>query len=330
MQRSRYFQPLPAEDPLRGDVVPVHDPSIIHRPDGAYIVFATDVDFLHRNQFIEQRCSKDLLQWRACGYVFQQMPGWVKANFPGLAGLWAPDISYYHGLYHLYYAASTLGSQHSSIGLATNPTLDPNDPRYGWTDRGEVLASHRGDDFNAIDANVIVERAEGYKEPRVWINYGSFWKGLFQQEIDPATGKLLPGAKRYHLAQQPADRHGAIEASAMIEHNGWYYLFASVGICCDLPIERDTYQEVVGRSRSLHGPFAGEDGSALLKGGGTILLSGDAHWVGPGGGSLWTSADGGETVLTFHALHTRENGALDLWVERVTWQDDWPVLRPLT
>ena len=342
MRPSRFYMPLPADDPLQGNMVPVHDPSMARRADGTYVVFNTDVVFLHSEHYLEMRCSRDLLVWHGCGYVFDAMPQWVRTEFPEVMRrdpqLWAPDISFFHGSWHLYYSASTLGSQHSAIALATNPTLDPNDPRYHWTDHGVVLRSAHGGDFNAIDANVFLARRDsaveaasrqGDGEPRVWLNYGSFWDGIFQQEIDPATGALLPGGKRYHLAEQPSDRGGALEGAAMIEHNGWFYLFASVGVCCAIPIELDTYRQIVGRSRSVHGPFAAEDGSPLLRGGGTVLLAGDAHWLGPGGGSVYQSEDGGSTLLTFHALHRRENGALDLWVERVDWRDDWPVLRPL-
>ena len=53
--------------------------------------------------------------------------------------LWAPDISYFDGSYHLYYAASTYGSNTSIIALATNATLDPVSPRYHWADQGEVF-----------------------------------------------------------------------------------------------------------------------------------------------------------------------------------------------
>lgn len=329
MHLSRFYSPLPADDPLRGDIVPVHDPSIIRRADGTYVVFDTDIDFLKSRRHLQERCSKDLIFWQSCGYVFNSMPQWVRVNFPEVKDLWAPDISYFEGQYHLYYAAATFGSLHSAIGLATNVTLNPKDPRYHWVDQGEVLSSHPGQGFNAIDPNVILAPSKGTGNPRVWLNYGSFWKGLFQQEVDSGTGKLLHGSKPYHLAEQPIDRNGAIEGSAMIEHNGWFYLFASVGVCCDIPIERDTYQQIVGRSRSIHGPFVAEDGSALLKGGGTVLLTGDANWIGPGGGSLWQSADGHETLLTFHALHRPENGALDLWVKRVSWKDNWPVLQPV-
>ena len=334
MRPLHSYRALPAEDPLRGNMVPVHDPSIARGEDGTWMVFDTDVPFLQSEHFLEQRCSNDLLLWHGCGYVFNDLPPWVRASFPEVSGLWAPDISYFHGLFHLYYAVSTLGSQHSAIGLATTPSLNPRDPRYGWTDRGEVLRSARGADFNAIDANVFTEApgSEGQQsgaktsEGRVWLNYGSFWGGIFQQELDPQTGRLLPGGRRYHLAEQPSNRTGALEGAAMIRHGDWYYLFASVGLCCEIPVERDTYQEIVGRAKILHGPFVAKDGTPLLKGGGSVLLTGDEHWIGPGGGSLWTSADGANTLMTFHALHRRENGALDLWVERVGWKDGWPVL----
>ena len=325
------YSALPAADPLRGNMVPVHDPSIMRRADGSYIAFSTDLPFLHSPHFIAQRCSADLLTWAACGYVFDTMPAWVHAHYPEAQGIWAPDISWFGGLYHLYYAVSSLGSQHSAIGVATNVTLDPADPRYRWVDRGEVLASSPGAEFNAIDPNVLVDAAGATTggRQRVWLNYGSFWGGIYQQELDPATGLLLQGSTRYRLAAQPATLNGAIEGAAMVAHNGWYYLFASVGICCNIPIEQDTYQQIVGRSRSVHGPFVAQDGGSLLQGGGTVLLTSDSNWLAPGGGSLWQSADGSQTLLAFHALQQNQNGALDLWVERVGWRDDWPVLQPL-
>lgn len=326
MERSRFFTPLPAEDPLRGNMVPVHDPALMRAADGTWRIYDTDLPFLHSEHFLEQRCSRDLTEWHGCGYVFADLPAWVRAKYPEVKDLWAPDISYFNGLYHLYYAVSVLGSQHSAIGLATNVTLDERDPRYGWVDQGPVIASKPGGDFNAIDANVFIESGA---EPHIWLNYGSYWRGIFQQELDPATGKLLPGARRYHLAEQPTNRNGSVEGASMIAHGGWYYLFASVGYCCLIPIERDNYQQIVGRSRSPHGPFVDEKRNPLLKGAGTVLLTTDPNWLAPGGGSAWQSPDGEQTLLTFHALHQSQNGALYLWIERVLWKEDWPVIRPI-
>lgn len=326
---ARSFNTLPVVDPLTGNIGPVHDPAIARKPDGTYIVFSTDAVFMHDRQLLEMRCSADLKEWHGCGYVFDQMPDWIQTAFPQVRGLWAPDISFFHGMYHLYYAASTLGSQTSAIGVATNITLDAADPRYKWVDQGPVLTSSDQNTFNAIDPNVLVEPATDGKEPRVWLSYGSFWAGIFQQEIDPETGKLLPNAKQYHLAQQPDDRKGALEGASMLAHDGWFYLFASIGLCCEENIENDTYEEIVGRSHSVHGPFVAEDGRKLIKGGGGILLMGYENWLGTGGGTAWQSDDGKTALFTFHALNRSKGGAFELWVENMTWEDDWPVLRPL-
>lgn len=325
------FTALPAADPLGGNIVPVHDPSLIRRADGSYVSYTTDLPFLNSPHFIAQRCSPDGLTWQSCGYVFDTLPAWIGKQYPGATGIWAPDISFFGGKYHLYYAVSSLDAQHSAIGQAINVTLDPADPRYRWVDVGPVLASTPGADFNAIDPNVFVDSTDASSgQPRVWLNYGSYWGGIYQGELDPATGQLLPGATRYHLAQQPAALNGALEGAAMVAHNGWYYLFASVGLCCEIPIEKDTYQQIVGRSSSVHGPFLTEDGGSMLEGNGTVLLTSDANWLAPGGGSLWQSADETQTLLGFHALHRNENGALDLWVQQVDWPGDWPALHPLT
>ncbi len=329
MHLSSSFTPLAADDPLRGDTLPVHDPSLSRISDGSWIAYTTDLPFLHSIPSLLQRCSPNLTDWHDCGAVFPTLPGWIAAQYPAAVGLWAPDISFFGGLYRMYYAVSSLGSQHSAIGMATNATLDPSDPRYGWQDQGPVLASEPGNDFNAIDPNIMLEPASGGGPPHVWLNYGSFWGGLYQQELDPGTGKLLAGGTRYHLAQQPASLNGAIEGAAMAAHNGWFYLFSSVGICCTIPIEGDNYQQIVGRSRSIHGPFVAEDGGRMLDGGGTVLLTGDANWLAPGGGSLWQSVDQSQTLLAFHALRRAQNGALYLWIEKVAWKDDWPVLGSL-
>ena len=320
--------------------MPVHDPSLAHQGNTWY-AFTTDLPFLHASTYLPIRCSPDARTWRVCGHVFDALPGWIAQKIPGVQGLWAPEVAYFHGLYHLYYAASTLGSQRSAIGLAINTTLDPQAPGYRWVDEGEVLSSAPGDDFNAIDPSVLVlpsplshskQKGDPGPDPRAasaaWLTYGSFWSGIKQRRLDPETGKLDPrDPQTYSLAAQPRDRGHGIEGASLIEHGGYYYLFASVGICCDIPIERDTYRQIVGRSRSVHGPFTGEDGSKLTEGGGTVLLGSNSLWLAPGGGSVYQDPQTGETLLAFHALRRSENGALSLWIKRVTWQDGWPVLR---
>src|SRR5579872_5547022 len=61
------------------------------------------------------RCSTDKVNWQLCGTAFNQIPAWVQAAVPGIGGLWAPDISYFNGLYHLYYAGSLFATNMSVI-----------------------------------------------------------------------------------------------------------------------------------------------------------------------------------------------------------------------
>ncbi|MCS7338431.1 MAG: family 43 glycosylhydrolase, partial [Verrucomicrobiae bacterium] len=117
-----------AQEPLRG-VLSVHDPSRIIKCKDQYYVFCS-------HNGISWRSSADKRFWAAGGSVFYTQPGWTTNFAPDLNGFWAPDIVYVNGRYHLYYSVSSWGSQVSAIGLATNPTLDPIDPAYQWTDLG--------------------------------------------------------------------------------------------------------------------------------------------------------------------------------------------------
>src|SRR5208337_3512084 len=95
----------------------VHDPCIA-KENGIYYVFSTA-------RGIGIRQSDDLVHWRRIGRVFDSQPAWAKREIPASNDLWAPDISYFNGEYHLYYAVSAFGRNRSCIGLATNKTLDP-------------------------------------------------------------------------------------------------------------------------------------------------------------------------------------------------------------
>src|SRR5512146_3009513 len=90
---------------LQGDIRNVHDPSILKAGD-TYYLFSTRAG-------ISVRCSTDLIRWTLCGDVFAHLPLWGVQDVAGLRGLWAPDISYFNGRYHLYYSVSTFGSNRS-------------------------------------------------------------------------------------------------------------------------------------------------------------------------------------------------------------------------
>jgi arabinan endo-1,5-alpha-L-arabinosidase len=307
---------------LTGDSQPVHDPSII-RQGATYYAFTTDVLGLPAGNYLPIRCSQDKVSWTACGSVFPYaMPAWVVAKVPGIVGLWAPDISWFNGLYHVYYAGSTLGSQQSVIGLVTNTTLDSTSPAYKWVDQGEVLGSNPGNDFNAIDPNILIDT-----DGSVWMTYGSYWTGIKQRQINPATGMLLASnSTRYNLATRPGVHEDPIEGSSLVRHGNYYYLFVSVDFCCNQDIATDDYKEAVGRSTSPHGPFVDENGTPMMNGGGTVLLQGDGTWNAPGGGTAYLDPTNGDSLIVFHALNMTQNGALYLWLKNLNWVNDWPTI----
>ncbi len=305
----------PINDRMSGDTWPVHDPCII-KADGLYHLFCTSQMHAGRG-LIAWRTSPDLMAWTLKGDVMPAFPAWVTQALPDTKGAWAPDISYENGVYRLYYAASLFGKNTSVIGLMTTPTLDTTHPDFGWTDEGLVIASQAGDDYNAIDPN-LVKDADG----RQWLVLGSFWTGLKMTELDPASGKPKDPKNLIAVAERP-EAPDAVEASFLIRHGGFYYLFASYDFCCRGV--NSTYYTVVGRSASVTGPFVDRDGKAMLQGGGTVVLhaSADDRWKGPGHCAVLQDADA--DYIVYHAYDAQNNGRPTLRINRLDWRDGWPV-----
>jgi arabinan endo-1,5-alpha-L-arabinosidase len=263
--------------------------------------------------------STDLKHWQPSGRVFDQgVPDWARREIPGTSGIWAPDLSYHNGLYHLYYSVSTFGSQRSVIGLAVNKSMDPASDDYQWQDRGKVIESNAKDnDFNAIDPALLVDEDE-----RWLLFWGSYWSGLKVVEVDPATGKPKPGAEIKAVAARPDTTSHAIEAAFVIFHQGYYYLFASWDSCCDGA--DSTYKVVVGRSREATGPYVDADARQMLAGGGTLVLESSERWRGPGHNGIITT-DAGQWMV--HHTFDMQNLAAQriLQVRPMTWtKDGWP------
>ena len=273
------------------------------------------------------RCSTDLHTWKRCGAVFPAVPEWIQQMSPQTAELWAPDISYFDGLYHLYYAFSVFGKNTSGIALATNLTLDPASPNYKWIDHGLVLRSFATDDFNAIDPNLVLD-ARG----QAWLSFGSFWTGIKIRKLDRGTGMLSKtDTGLYALAArsdgpltQPRDPNlppdaEAIEAPFIVHHDGFYYLFVSWDLCCRGV--KSTYHTMVGRSASVTGPYVGRDGKPMSQGGGSPLLSANRIWLGPGGESLLHLP--AEDLIVFHA-YSAVDGHPALHISTIDWKNGWP------
>ncbi len=297
-----------------GPYIFVHDPTMA-REGGTYYLFSTgDPAGAIGNGNIQIRTSANLRDWTYAGTVFAAKPAWITSALGNIPNLWAPDISYLGGLWHLYYAGSSFGSNNSVIGLATTPTLDPRSPRYHWTDQGLAFRSTSADNFNAIDPS-LATAADGGK----WLAFGSFWSGIKLIRLDADTGKPAASPTVYSLAAKPAP--DAEEGAGITYHDGYYYLFVSVGFCCRGI--SSTYHIQVGRSASITGPYLDAAGTSLLDGGGMDVQGTDGGMVGPGGEFVFTGS--GSAYLVYHYYDAFDNGAAWIQVRPLTWADGWPV-----
>jgi arabinan endo-1,5-alpha-L-arabinosidase len=325
-------EPPKASEPqayqLSGDIAGTHDPSII-KEDGTWYVFASGKDA--SGGHIPIRCSNDLKSWKHCGSVFPDLPDWIVSDeqVPLAQGIWAPDISYYDGKFHLYYAYSLFGKNTSGIGLATNVTLNSKRPDYHWQDEGLVLRSTAADNFNAIDPNLVIDRSG-----QTWLVFGSFWSGIRMRKIDRATGKpsekdttlyaLAARAEPPNAASAPPGLPPdweAVEALFIVSHGGYYYLFVSWDLCCRGI--RSTYRTMMGRARTVTGPYFDQSGLAMSNGGGSELLKANGTWLGPGGESVLLGTHKDPDIIVYHA-YDAVTGKPSLHISTLTWKDGWP------
>lgn len=301
--------------PLTGNIA-IHDPTIAVLDDGL-VSFATGVERAPDGGQIRTKTSPDGLDWQEGGALPGGMPDWVSAEL-GLTppNLWAPSVFEKDGTYYLYYAASSFGRNDSAIGLMTNSDLGASDPTAGWVDRGMVLRSQRTDDFNAIDPFRIDSGG------RAWLAFGSFWDGIGMVELDPATGLALPGAERQPLASRGG---GAIEAPAILERDGQFYLFASFDKCC--AGTASTYRIMVGRADTITGPYRDRNGTPMLEGGGTELLASDGRVRGPGGQEVFLRD--GAPWLAYHWYDRDQGGLPKLALTPLGFDEEgWPAIAP--
>jgi arabinan endo-1,5-alpha-L-arabinosidase len=296
---------------LEGEIQQIHDPVMTKEGDTYYIYSTGSRIIIH--------CSKDMIHWAWCGRVFERNPSWVTDAVPGVGDLWAPDISFFAGKWHLYYAASTFGSRLSVIGLTTNVTLDPKNPTYQWVDEGAVIASQPSDDWNAIDPNLAFDAQQ-----QPWLAFGSYWSGIKLRKIDTMTGKLATDDPQlYALASRVRANGGtdAIEGAFIIQRGAFYYLFASFDFCCRGA--DSTYNVRVGRSAQIAGPYLDRDGKAMLEGGGTLILSAYDRWHGPGHNGIFQ--ENSTYWIVYHAYDALQVGIPKLRIEALTWDaEHWP------
>ena len=268
----------------------IHDPSTIVECDGKYYTFGTGGGGL---------ISSDGWTWNAGGI----RPG----------GGAAPDAMKIGDRYLVVYGATGGGGSHKGAILTMwNKTLDPKSPDFKYSEPVVVATSDGYEENDAIDPGLMLDPTTG----RLWLTYGTYFGFIRLVELDPKTGKNIESFK-------PVDVAIVCEASALVYHEGWYYLLATHGSCCDGA--NSTYNVVVGRSKQIKGPYMDNVGRSMLEGGGKMVAVTRGGLIGPGHFGHMILEKGVEKMSIHYEADLEQGGRSVLGILPVIWKDGWPV-----
>ena len=289
-ERINYVNPI-----IRADVP---DPSIIKGDNGYYYLYATG-EGIYR--------SYDLVRWE---YVRQVFEGKPRPTFVDVSSYWAPCITKQGDLYVLYFALSVWGGGETcGIGVATAST--PEGPFDIQNGDGKLFQSFDVGVHNSIDPFFIEENGVKYL---IW---GSFF-GIYGIELNSDGLTVKDMKNKFQLGGT------YFEAAYIYKRGGYYYLFASIGSCCEG--DNSTYQTVVGRSTSLFGPYYSKNGGRMLDNSFDVILSGNTAFVGTGHNARIVEDKGGRTWMAYHAyIRGQSYIGRTACIDEIFWtQDGWP------
>lgn len=270
----------------------IHDPSTIMKCDGKYYTFGTGGGGL---------ISEDGWNW---------YPGAVRSG-----GGAAPDALKIGDRYLVAYSSTGggLGGGHAGRILTMwNRTLDPKSPDFAYTEAVEVASSQVDEDCDAIDAGLFMDPVTG----RLWCTYGTYFGFIRIVELDPKTGARVEGNEPVNIAID-------CEATTIIWRDGWYYLLGTHGTCCDGV--NSTYNIVVGRSRSVTGPYLDNVGRDMIAGGGKMVIDADDRQFGAGHFGRYIEDEGVEKMSFHWEADLDRSGRSVLAIRPLLWVNDWPV-----
>lgn len=275
------------------------DPTVIKADDGYYYLYATENI---RNLPIHR--SKDMVNWSFVGTAFTNE---TRPTFEPKGNLWAPDINKIGDRYVMYYSMSVWGGEWTcGIGVAV-----ADKPEGPFTDHGKLFRSNEIGIQNCIDPFYIEDGGKKY------LFWGSF-HGIYGAELSDDGLSLKGGMKPQQVAGT------AYEGTYIHKRGGYYYLFGSIGRCCEGL--KSTYTTVVGRSKHLFGPYVDKRGASMLENHHEVLIDKNAAFVGPGHNSEIVTDDKGADWMFYHAVSVANPEGRVLMLDRVNWKKGWPVV----
>ncbi|WP_020523831.1 glycoside hydrolase family 43 protein [Catelliglobosispora koreensis] len=283
------------------------DPSIL-RVDGDYYLATSTFEWYPG---VRLHHSRDLVHWRPIGGIITERRLLDLRGCGDSNGIWAPDLTYADGLFHLVY--SDVASFASGYWDPQNYLITAPDIAGPWSDPVPLHA-------HGFDASLFHD-----EDGSSWLlAMSADWRpgrnrfgGIEIQRYD-RSARRLTGAATVIFEGTAA---GMTEGAHLHQRDGWYYLITAEGGTSW------EHQVTVARSRNLFGPYeAAPDGPLLTSAGRPDLPLQKA-----GHGSLVETQHGEWYLAHLVARPYTPLGRCVLGretaIQRVDWpQDGWPAI----
>jgi arabinan endo-1,5-alpha-L-arabinosidase len=294
------------------------DPAVILGDDGYYYAYATQT--LRGDEWINIQVARsaNLVDWEQLGDALPEKPGWARTT----QDFWAPSVIFDGSTYFMYYSATPDEYHHHQRGhgLAVATSASAAGP---FVDSGKPLLL--GEGFEFIDPMAYDDPVSGKR----LLYWGSGFQPIKVQELAPDRMSFCEGSKPVDLIW-PNPSGGfprLVEASWVLRHDDFYYLFYSGDNCCGPDAE---YGVMVARSRSAVGPFETLEQAKGVPH--SLMLFKSERWLAPGHNSIAVDK-AGQVWIVYHAVDVNRprqrqqdevNSRRVLLIDPIEWRDGWP------
>lgn len=237
--------------------------------------------------------SKDLVNWEIVGHAIKKL---LPADRYAIAqhgnGVWAPSIRYneHNATYYIYWGDPDLG-----VFVVT-----AKDPAGEWTEPKCVIPGK-----GMIDTTPLWDEDGRCYLVNGWANSRCQFNSVLTVREMSADGMQAIGDPVIVFDGNGSNDRTA-EGPKFYKRNGWYWIMCPAG---GVPVGH----QLAMRSKSPFGPYESK----------TVLARGTTNVNGPHQGG-WVHLKSGEDW--FMHFQDKEAYGRVVWLEPVTWKDNWPVM----
>jgi xylan 1,4-beta-xylosidase len=276
------------------------DPSVI-RVGNDYWATATSSEWAPEFPLLH---SRDLVNWRVVGAVFQTRPAWSVGNY------WAPEIAEDRGRFFIYYTARR---RDGPLCVAVATARNPAGP---YRDHGPLICQDAGsiDGFPIRD-----ERGQFYLVWKEDGNSRNLPTPIWAQRLSE-DGTRLVGERTELIRNDAPWEAQLVEGPYIMRRGEYFYMFYSGNACCG---RECNYATGVARARNLLGPWEKNPANPILRG--------NNDWRCPGHGTIVSAGTGRgqRDYLMYHAYHPTDTVYVgrQALLDEVRWgRDGWPTI----